>query len=172
MTPVGYGGGMIQPPDLETVYAELRRLAAAQMAREPDGHTLDATALVHEAYLKLGAETFSSKSGFVRAAAGAMRRILIDHARAKRADKRGGGAGRVPLADVPAARAEIDLVALDDALTELARHDPTAAELVNLRYFCGSTHTEAAEMLGLTRRQADGLWAVARAWLFRRLAGG
>jgi RNA polymerase sigma factor (TIGR02999 family) len=136
------------------------------MAGEPDGHTLDATALVHEAYLKQGGESFASRTWFLRAAV-SMRRILVDHARAKRADERGDGAGRVP-----AAHADIDLVALDDALDELARHDPTAAELVNLRYFCGSTHTEAADLLGLTRRQADGLWVVARAWLFRRLADG
>lgn len=160
------------PPAFPAVYDELRRLAAAKMAAEPQGHTLDATALVHEAYLKLGGESFDSRTGFFRAAAVSMRRILVDHARAKWADKRGGGAERVPLTDVPAARADIDLVALDDALTELARHDPTAAELVALRYFCGSTHTEAAELLGLTRRQADGLWVVARAWLFRRLADG
>jgi len=154
---------------LPLVYDELRQLAAARMANESPDHTLDATALVHEAFLKLGGETFASKSAYFRAAAEAMRRILVDHARAKHADKRGGDRDRVPLTDVPAGAHDIDLVALDEALAELERHDPTAAELVKLRYFSGFTHTAAAEILGLTRRQADGLWALARAWLFRRL---
>ena len=154
----------------DAVYAELRRLAAVKMAGERDGHTLDATALVHEAFLKLGGDSFVTKSAFFRAAAEAMRRILVDHARAKRADKRGGQLTRVQLDEVPAGAADVDLVALDDALAELERHDPTAAELVKLRYFSGFTHTAAAETLGLTRRQADGVWALARAWLFRKLA--
>ena len=156
-------------PAFDAVYAELRRLAAAKMAGERDGHTLDATALVHEAYLKLGADSFGTKSAFFRAAAEAMRRILVDHARAKRADKRGGDLTRVPLPDVPAGSPDVDLIALDDALAELETHDATAAELVKLRYFSGFTHTAAAEALGLSRRQADGRWALARAWLFRRL---
>lgn len=163
---------MTPAPPFPALYDELRRLAAAKLAGERPDHTLDATALVHEAYLKLGGESFASRSGFFRAAAVSMRRILVDHARAKRADKRGGGAARVPLADVPTTAREVDLIALDDALTELERHDPTAAELVNLRYFSGCTHTEAADLLGLTRRQADGLWAVTRAWLFRHLSPG
>ena len=151
------------------VYAELRRLAAAKLAGEPDGHTLDATALVHEAYLRLGDQSFASRSGFFRAAAESMRRILVDHARAKRADKRGGGRLRVELPDLPGDGPDSDLLALDEALGELEGHDPTAAALVKLRYFSGFTHTDAAELLGLTRRQADGLWAVARAWLYRRM---
>lgn len=154
----------------DAVYAELRRLAAVKMAGEREGHTLDATALVHEAFLKLGGDSFASKSAFFCAAAEAMRRILVDHARAKRADKRGGTFTRVQLDEVPAGAADVDLVALDDALAELERHDPTAAELVKLRYFSGFTHTAAAETLGLTRRQADGVWALARAWLFRKLS--
>lgn len=140
------------------------------MAGERDGHTLDATALVHEAFLKLGGGSFASKSSFFRAAAEAMRRILVDHARAKKADKRGGEFTRVKWDDLPAGVTDIDLVALDEALSELERHDPTAAELVKLRYFAGFTHTAAAEMLGLSRRQADGVWALARAWLFRKLS--
>lgn len=159
-------------PDLPQVYAELRSLAAAKMAHEPDGHTLDAMALVHEAFLKLGGESFASRTAFFRAAAEAMRRILVDHARAKQADKRGGEFTRVPLADLPAGSPAGDLIALDDALTELESHDPTAAELVKLRYFAGHTHADAADLLGLTRRQADGVWALARAWLFRRLSDG
>ena len=154
----------------DAVYAELRRLAAVKMAGERDGHTLDATALVHEAFLKLGGDYFSSKSDFFRAAAEAMRRILVDHARSKKADKRGGAFTRMQLDDVPADAADIDLIALDDALAELERHDPTAAELVKLRYFSGFTHSAAAETLGLSRRQADGIWALARAWLYRKLA--
>ena len=155
---------------LPLVYDELRKLAAVRMAAEAPGHTLDATALVHEAYLRLtGEASFQSKSHFMRAAAESMRRILVDHARAKYADKRGGEFARVSLPDVPVGSPDIDLVALDDALTELERHDPVAAELVKLRYFSGFSHTDAAELLGLTRRQADGLWALARAWLFRQL---
>lgn len=161
---------MNEPVPIDAVYAELRRLAAAKMAGEHDGHTLDATALVHEAFLKLGGDSFASKSSFFRAAAEAMRRILVDHARANKADKRGGDFTRVPLDDVPAGPEPIDLIALDDALAQLERHDPTAAELVKLRYFSGFTHGAAAEMLGLSRRQADGVWALARAWLYRKLA--
>jgi RNA polymerase sigma factor (TIGR02999 family) len=158
------------PPDFAAVYAELRRLAAAKMAHEPDGHTLDATALVHEAFLKLGGDTFASRTDFFRAAAEAMRRILVDHARAKHADKRGGDLARIPFADLPSDSPAVDLVSLDDALTELEAHDSTAAALVKLRYFSGFTHADAADALGLTRRQADGRWALARAWLFRRLS--
>ena len=154
------------------VYAELRRLAAAKLAHEPAGHTLDATALVHEAFLRLGAESFASRSDFFRAAAESMRRILVDHARAKRAGKRGGGLARVDLPDVAVADPDADLLALDEALDDLERHDPTAAALVKLRYFSGFAHADAAGLLGLTRRQADGLWAVARAWLFKRLREG
>ncbi len=109
----------------DAVSAELRRLAAAKMAGERDGHTLDATALVHEAFLRLGGGSFTSKSSFFRAAAEAMRRILVDHARAKKADKRGGDFTRVQLDDLPAGVVDVDLVALDEALTELERHDPT-----------------------------------------------
>ena len=155
---------------LPLVYDEMRNLAAAKMAREKPGHTLDATALVHEAYLRMTEEqSFESRSHFMRAAAEAMRRILVDHARTKQADKRGGEFNRVPLTDIPANPPEIDLIALDDALVELEKHDGVAAGLVKLRYFSGFSHGEAAEILGLTRRQADGLWALARAWLFRRL---
>lgn len=151
------------------VYDELRKLACAKLAQERVGHTLDATALVHEAWLKLGGDTFTSRSSFFRAAAESMRRILVDHARAKKADKRGGDLTRMSLSEVADKEPNIDLLALDDALTELERHDPTAAELVKLRYFSGLSHGDAAEALGLSRRQADGLWALARAWLYRNL---
>jgi RNA polymerase sigma factor (TIGR02999 family) len=155
---------------LPLVYDELRRLAAVQMAHENPGHTLDATALVHEAYVRIvGVNTFSSKSQFFRATAEAMRRILVDHARKKQADKRGGSAKRVDLPDIAATDRDAELLALDEALDDLDRHDSVAAALVKLRYFSGFSHSEAAELLGLTRRQADGVWMVARAWLFKRI---
>lgn len=155
---------------LPEVYDELKRLAGAKLAREPAGHTLDATALVHEAYMRLGGgQVFPSRTGFFRAAANAMRRVLVDHARAKRADKRGGDWVRIDFPDLPDGLRGPDLIDLDEALVEMERHDPTAAHLVTLRYFSGLTHSDAADALGLTRRQADGVWAVARAWLYRRL---
>ena len=155
---------------LANVYQELRRLAASKMAGERRDHTLDATALVHEAWLRLrGERSFESKSHFFRVAAEAMRRILVDHARTRSSEKRGGDFSRVPLADAADGVANVDLLALDEALSELESHDATAAELVKLRYFSGFAHGEAAEVLGLTRRQADGVWAVARTWLYRRL---
>lgn len=161
------------PPDLfPVVYDELRKLAAAHMANEPAGHTLDATALVHEAYLRLGGQPFQSRGQFFAAAAEAMRRILIDHARAKHADKRGGEAHRVAVdADGLPGREEpgFDLLALDEALTRLAAADPQAAALVNLRYFAGLTIPQAADALGVSPRSADRLWAFAKAWLYRDL---
>jgi len=153
------------------VYDELRRLAAVKLAHEPDGHTLDATGLVHEAYLKLGGEqSFDTKSAFMRAAAGAMRRVLVDHARAKRANKRGGDWLRVNLPDVALPIEDSDLLALDEALLEFAVVDPEAAELVQLRYFTGLTSPQAADTMGISARTADRIWAYARAWLFRRLS--
>src|SRR5262245_5954830 len=154
---------------LPLVYDELRRLASAKLAHEPDGHTLDATALVHEAYLKLGGEqSLAAKSAFMRAAAQAMRRVLVDHARAKRADKRGGDWKRIDLPDAAVPIDDSNLVALDDALSEFATIDPEAAELVQLRYFTGLSIPQAAEALGISPRTADRTWAYARAWLFRR----
>jgi RNA polymerase sigma factor (TIGR02999 family) len=160
-------------PEFDAVYAELRRLAAVKMTHEPDGHTLDATALVHEAFLKLGADTFTSKSGFFRAAAEAMRRILIDHARAKRADKRGGDRHRAAVDpdQVAVGDPHMDVLAVDEALTRFAAVDPQAAELVQLRYFGGMTLPEAADAIGISPRTADRLWAFAKAWLFRELSG-
>jgi RNA polymerase sigma factor (TIGR02999 family) len=155
---------------MPAVYDELRRLAAAKLAHEPDGHTLDATALVHEAYLKLGEQSFATKSAFTRAAAGAMRRVLVDHARAKRANKRGGDRQRVDLPDVALPIEDSDLLALDEALAEFAAVDREAADLVQLRYFTGLTIPQAAETLGISTRTADRIWAYARAWLFRRIS--
>lgn len=150
------------------VYAELRRLAAAQLAREPAGHTLDATALVHEAYLKLGG---GPRSEFLAAAAEAMRRILIDHARRKRAGKRGGAARRFALADgdrvhLPDPDALLDV---DAALERLAAEDPASAAVARLRLFAGLTVDEAADALGVSRATAYRDWAYGRAWLVAAL---
>jgi len=155
---------------LPQVYDELRKLAAAKMRGEVDGHTLDATALVNEAWLKLNADSFASKTDFIKAAAVAMRRILVDHARAKKADKRGGG--RRVAADIDRlAPPETDprLDELDDALTRLAVFEPRIAELVQLRYFAGLSIPEAAEILDISPRTADGSWAYARGWIAEEL---
>ena len=156
---------------LPAVYDELRRLAAARLAADPAGATLDATALVHEAYLRLaGAGSWASDRHYFHAAALAMRRILVDRARAKAATKRGGDFARIDLDAAHASGPDTDLVALDDALTALAAEDPQAAELVHLRFFAGRTRDQAADLLGISPRQADRLWAFARAWLFARLS--
>lgn len=152
---------------LPLVYDELRKLASAKMVQEKPGHTLDATALVHEAYLKLtGARTFESKNHFLRAASEAMRRILVDHARARNADKRGGGR-RISLESDHLAISPDDsnIEALDHALAKLAREHPQQAELVQLRYFGGLTLDQCAEALGVSARTADTWWAYSRAWL-------
>jgi RNA polymerase sigma factor (TIGR02999 family) len=163
-------------PAFADVYAELRRLAAAHLAAEAPWHTLNATALVHEAYLRLvgpGHDVFANRRHFFAAAAEAMRRILVEAARHKARLKRGGGRERVPLDDgLRVAESPDELLALDEALAELERHDPSAAELVKLRYFAGLSHQEAADALGIGRRAADRLWALARAWLLHRLGDG
>jgi len=160
---------------LPLVYDELRKLAAARLSQESPGQTLQPTALVHEAYLRLmggaGAAQWESQRHFFAAAAEAMRRILVDRARRKATVKHGGRLRRVELSDhliVDDQRAD-ELVALDEALDELAQHDPQAAQLVKLRYFAGLSHQQAAESLGISRRAADRLWAVAKAWLYQRL---
>jgi RNA polymerase sigma factor (TIGR02999 family) len=160
---------------LPLVYDELRRLAAARMAAEPAGHTLQPTALVHEAYLRLVGDGagpgWNGRGHFFAAAAEAMRRILINRARDKNRVKRGGGRRRVDLDALsdPAAAPADDLLDLDDALDALARSFPQAAELVKLRFFAGLTLDEAAAALGLAPRSADRQWAFARAWLFDAL---
>lgn len=153
---------------LPLVYDELRKLAAAKMASEKPGHTLDATALVHEAYLRLtGGQPFESKSHFLRAAAEAMRRILVDHARARNAAKRGGNGRRIDLElDLVAIAPAMDgLEALDEALTKFAVEHSQQAGLVQLKCFGGLTLEKCAEVLGVSARTADTWWAYARAWL-------
>jgi RNA polymerase sigma factor (TIGR02999 family) len=152
---------------LPLVYDELRKLAAAKLAGEKPGHTLDATALVHEAFLKLGGErSFASQGDYLKAAAQAMRRILVDHARARKAAKRGEGR-RVDLETEPFAvpSPDVDLDALDNALTRLAIQHPRVAELVQLKHFGGLTLAQSALVLGVSARTADTWWAYARAWL-------
>lgn len=186
---------------LPLVYDELRKLAAAKLALENPGQTLQATALVHEAFLRLvkkpgvrGQESGVSEDGansnqtpescpltpefdyrghFFAAAAEAMRRILVESARSKNRQKRGGELTRRELDEVPVVAPEIheDLVALDSALDRLKGVDPQAVELVHLRYFAGLSVPDAAEMLGISPRTADRVWAFARAWLHREIAG-
>jgi RNA polymerase sigma factor (TIGR02999 family) len=163
---------------LPLVYDELRKLAAQRLAQEKPGQTLQATALVHEAYLRLvgvePAQPFNGRGHFFAAAAEAMRRILIEHARRKKAAKTGGGWQRHELMDATLAvdSAGDDLFAVDEALTRLAASHPRAAQLVHLRFFLGQTLEEAAANLGLQPRTAYRDWAYARAWLRRELDRG
>ena len=152
---------------LPLVYDELRALAAAKMAAEAPGHTLNATALVHEAYLRLaGNQHFDGRGHFFAAAAEAMRRILVDHARTRMAAKRGGGRRvTVDLDRLTGTDPDDDILAVHDALDRLAAAEPKVADLVTLRYFGGMTISEAAETLGIAPRTADAWWAYARAWL-------
>ena len=160
---------------LPLVYDELRQLAARRLSHERPGQTLEATALVHEVYLRLAGTgdrpRWESRGHFFAAAAEAMRRILVESARRKHGPLRGGGRARVDLADIQPTAAETreDLLALDEALTVLAASDPTAARLVDLRYFAGLTLPELAPILGVSLRTAERLWAYARAWLHRHL---
>jgi len=161
---------------LPLVYDELRRLAALRMAQENPGHTLQATALVHEAYLRLvGGEndrSYRDRSHFFAAAAAAMRRILVDTARAKLTTKRGGDRQREVLPDIAAPADDDELLALDEALRRLAAEDPLKAQLVELRYFAGMTGDQAAEVLGISPSTADRHWSFARAWLQAEVRGG
>lgn len=162
---------------LPAVYAELRRLAAEQLGNERPGHTLSATALVHEAYLRLagpGAEeqAWNSRGHFFSAAATAMRRILVDHARKRLAEKRGSDPEKVELdlAKVASPERHPDLLALDEALSDLERQHPDLAQLVSLRYFTGLTMEQAAEVLGISPRTAYRNWAYAKAWLLEAVS--
>jgi RNA polymerase sigma factor (TIGR02999 family) len=160
---------------LPLVYEELRRLAAQKLAQETPGQTLQATALVHEAYLRLvdveKVQRWDSRGHFFAAAAEAMRRILVENARRRRTEKHGGQLRRVDieeaqsLAEPPAD----DLLALDEALDQLAAEDPIKAELVKLRCFAGLSHQDAAQALGISRATADRYWAYAKTWLYCKL---
>jgi RNA polymerase sigma factor (TIGR02999 family) len=159
---------------LPLVYEELRRLAAHRMANEAAGQTLQPTALVHEAWLRLVGnqdQKWDGRAHFFAAAAEAMRRILIDRARRKRAVRHGGDQQRVDIeaVDLPATDADDQLLAVNDALDKLAAQDKVEAELVKLRYFVGMTNDEAAEVLGISPRTAKYYWTHARAWLFREI---
>ena len=160
---------------ISAVYAELRGIARAKMARERPGQTLQATALVHEAWLRLEDQTFENRAHFFAAAAEAMRRILVDRARRNACHKYGGGAEHVDLADVEIAAPLADgeeLLAVHDALDRLAEHDPRLAELVKLRYFAGLSFEETAEVLGVSLTTAKRDWSYARAWLHRSISAG
>ena len=171
---------------LPVVYEELRRLAQARMSREREGHTLQATALVHEAYLRLvdvkAAQQWNGRGHFFAAAAEAMRRILVEKARHRQRLRQGGGRLRLDLGkldscelaldgDDDAAAAE-ELLALDGALTRLAQEEPEAAEVVKLRYFAGLTIEQTADALGISVRTVNRHWAYAKAWLYQQLRDG
>ena len=161
---------------LQAVYDELRRLAGDKLARERGGQTLQATALVHEAYLRLvdspSTQPWSGRAHFFAAAAEAMRRILIENARRKRRLKHGGGEQRVPLdsACVVSEEPSLDLLALDEALDKLARNEPEKAQLVKLRYFAGLTMPEAAAAMDVSLATAERHWTFAKAWLYAEIA--
>ena len=173
---------IIQPLDagaagelLPLVYDELRKLAAQRLASEVPGQTLQPTALVHEAYLRLvGGQRFESREHFFAAAAEAMRRILVDNARRRKAAKHGGDRRRVDLdgRDVPARPPPEEVLALDEALARLAAEDPEAAEVVRLHFFAGLSVEQAADALGVSRATAYRQWSFARAWLRCAIGGG
>ncbi len=162
---------------LPAVYDELRKLAAQKMAQEAPGQTLQATALVHEAYLRLvdvpEAQHWDSRRHFFAAAAEAMRRILVESARSKQRLKHGGGRVREPEErEIPCPERPERMLSLDEALDRLGTTNPQAAELVKLRYFAGFSNAAAAELLGISPRQANQVWAYARAWLREELGDG
>jgi RNA polymerase sigma factor (TIGR02999 family) len=160
---------------LPLVYNELRKLAAAKLAQEKPGQTLQATALVHDAYVRLvdveQAQRWDSRGHFFSAAAEAMRRIMIDAARRRASDKRGGGLNRIDLPDIPLSTTEnpFELLALDEALQRLEAEHPDKARLIKLRFFAGLSLEDAAAITGISRATAQRNWAYARAWLFGQL---
>jgi RNA polymerase sigma factor (TIGR02999 family) len=175
LSTIGRGEPQAAGQLLPLVYEELRRLAARRLAREGPGQTLEATALVHEAYLRLvgdaADQSWNSRGHFFAAAAEAMRRILIDGARRKRRAKHGGDRRRLPLGELtlPADDRAEELLALDEALGKLAAREPVKAELVKLRFFAGLTMAEAAQALGISLATAERSWAFARVWLYAEL---
>jgi RNA polymerase sigma factor (TIGR02999 family) len=178
LSAIAQGDSSVASQLLPLVYDELRKLAAHRLAHQTPGQTLQPTALVHEAYLRLVGDPkmddWDSRAHFFAAAAEAMRRILVENARRKGRRKHGGGLVRHDLdAAEQAAEPEVheDLLALDEALTKLASVDPQAAQLVQLRYFAGLSIPEAAKALGVSPRTADRLWAFARVWLLREIGG-
>jgi RNA polymerase sigma factor (TIGR02999 family) len=175
LSSIGQGGTESADQLLPLVYEELRRLAAQRLAQESPGQTLQPTALVHEAYLRLvdveQAQHWDGRRHFFAAAAEAMRRILVEAARRKARQKRGGGRRRVDLVDQPATDSDENLLALDDALNRLAGEDPEAARVVELRQFAGLGHEEIAATLGVSVYRARQKWTYARAWLRDALDG-
>ena len=172
----GAGGQATCDELFPLVYAELRRIAAREMRREKPGRTLQTTALVHEAYLRLlkdASLSFENRAHFLGIAARAMREILIEHARARSARKRGGGAVRLTVDDLvaPVPSPSIDVLALDEALQRLARLDERHARVVELRYFGGLSVEETASALGVSPATVKRAWTLARAWLFREMTG-
>jgi RNA polymerase sigma factor (TIGR02999 family) len=182
VTPIQSSGEQNDPQStallLSLVYDELRKLAAQRLAHENPGQTLQATALVHDAYLRLvgsgDARRWESRGHFFAAAAEAMRRILVEQARRKHAIKRGGLVDRQDLdaAEIESPASRVDVLELDEALARLAARDPEAAELVKLRYFAGMTILEAATVLGLSERAAERVWTYARSFLRNELGNG
>lgn len=171
------GDGQAAADLLPLVYGELRKLAAARLAHESPGQTLDSTALVHEAYLRLagpdGDQSYSNRAQFFAAAAEAMRRILVERARRKSRSKHGGDLQRVDLdsACLTSPESLFDLMALDEALTKFAKIEPVKAELVKLRFFAGLTMVNAAEVMGVSLATAERYWTFAKSWLYAELAG-
>jgi RNA polymerase sigma factor (TIGR02999 family) len=175
LSDIGRGDARAAEQLLPLVYDELRKLAARRLAREQPGQTIQATALVHEAYIRLvgrdEARKWEGCDHFFAAAAQAMRRILVENARRKSAGKRGGGLERRPLEEVVAPQPDDELLALDVALQVLAATDPVKARLVELRYFAGMTGEQAARVLGISPATADRHWAFAKAWLRNEVRG-
>jgi RNA polymerase sigma factor (TIGR02999 family) len=178
LSQIEQGDGKAAEQLLPLVYEELRKLAAEKMAQEKPGQTLQATALVHEAYIRLvdveKVQHWNSRGHFFAAAAEAMRRILVEHARRRTRRKHGKSSRRQDLGacEIAAPEAHDNLEALDAALDRLAEADPQAAQLVKLRYFAGLAIHQAAEVLGVSPRKTDSIWAYARAWLRREIDGG
>jgi RNA polymerase sigma factor (TIGR02999 family) len=177
LTAIEQGDAKAADKLLPLVYEELRRLAAHKMSHEPPGQTLQATALVHEAYIRLvgsEAQNWKSRTHFFSAAAEAMRRILVDNARRKKSLKRGEGLQHINIedADIALEGPSKDIVALDEALSELAASDRLKADLIKLRYFAGFTIEQAAEALDISLTTAKRHWRYARAWLYNRMIAG